>query len=43
MGELPPVIIYGIEPANLDWGVELSPQIGAAVESIVSKVLSEIF
>lgn len=42
MGELPPVIIYGIEPANLDWGVDLSPSISAAVENVVSKVLSEI-
>lgn len=43
MGEIPPVIIYGIEPANLDWGVKLSPSIGSAVENVVSRVLSEIF
>lgn len=42
MGELPPVIIYGIEPSSLSWGVELSPPISNAVESVITKVLSDI-
>lgn len=42
MGELPPVIVYGIEPAAIELGMELSPQVAAAVETVITKILEDI-
>lgn len=42
LGKLPTVVIYGIEPETLEWGLDLSPRANAAVETVISKVLSDI-
>lgn len=42
LGELPPIVIYGIEPETLEWGLDLSPRVSAAVETLIAKVLADI-
>jgi hydrogenase maturation protease len=43
LGVLPrEVIIYGVQPAHLDWHDALSPQVGAAVPQILQSVLNEL-
>lgn len=42
MGDLPPVIIYGIEPAVMDLGMELSPQVTLAVDTVISKIMEDL-
>ncbi len=42
MGTLPPTIIFGIEPAKIDWGEELSPQVEAKMDKLKAFVLGEI-
>jgi hydrogenase maturation protease len=42
-GTLPPqTVLLGIEPLAIDWGVNLSPQVGAALDSLVDAVASEL-
>jgi hydrogenase maturation protease len=42
-GTLPQrVVVWGMEPAWLDWGTELSPQVGAQLENLVSCVVREL-
>ena len=36
------VTIYGIEPKELGWGLELSPEVAAAVPRVIELVLSEL-
>ncbi|MBN1442418.1 MAG: HyaD/HybD family hydrogenase maturation endopeptidase [Planctomycetes bacterium] len=36
------VVIFGVQPADLSTGLELSPQVAAAVERVSSMVISEI-
>jgi hydrogenase maturation protease len=36
------VIIFGIQPANLDWVVDLSPQVEAALPGLMEAVLAEL-
>ena len=36
------VIILGVQPANLDWNSALSPEVEAALPSLVEAVLAEI-
>ena len=38
----PEVIIYGIEPKNLEWGTELSPEVVAVVPQAVGLVQTEL-
>ena len=36
------VVIVGVQPANLDWDDELSPQVEAAIQRIVGRILEEL-
>ena len=36
------VIIYGIEPKEIGWSLELSPKVAAAIPRVVELVLSEL-
>jgi hydrogenase maturation protease len=36
------VIIFGVQPANLDWDSVLSPQVAAALPSLIDAVLAEL-
>lgn len=40
--ELPPIIIYGIEPASINLGIELSPQVTLAVDKVISHIMEDI-
>jgi hydrogenase maturation protease len=43
LGVLPEqVVIYGVQPAHLDWRDELSPEIEAALPELVAALLNEI-
>ena len=41
-GELPPVIIYGIEPAALELGMELSMPAARAVDIVIAKIMTDL-
>jgi hydrogenase maturation protease len=44
LGVLPEeVVIYGVQPARLDWDTELSPQVEAAVPEIARCILNELY
>jgi hydrogenase maturation protease len=36
------VIIYGVQPANLEWDDALSPQVEASVPDVIAAVLAEL-
>jgi hydrogenase maturation protease len=36
------IVIYGVQPANLDWVDSLSPQIEAAIPELVRSILGEL-
>ncbi len=36
------IVIFGIEPKNLEWGLELSPEIAAIIPRVSQMVLEEI-
>ena len=38
----PAVVVIGVEPARLDWGIELSPEVQAAVPRVIETVKEEI-
>ena len=38
----PEVLVFGIEPAHLDWSMELSPQVSDAMPFMIEAVLREI-
>jgi len=43
LGDAPrEVVIYGVEPRDLDWGMELSPEVEAAIPRVVDLVLGEL-
>lgn len=42
MGALPPVIIYGIEPASVELMMGLSTPVEKAVEVVITKILEDI-
>jgi hydrogenase maturation protease len=43
LGVLPDeIVVYGIQPANLDWDTELSPPVEAAVPEIARCILDEL-
>ena len=43
LGRLPPrLIVYGVEGRSFEAGVGLSPEVGAAVEVVVERVLEEL-
>lgn len=43
LGHTPPeVLIYGIEPKEIGWGLELSPEVASVVPRVIELVLSEL-
>lgn len=40
--QLPPIVIYGVEPASLAMGLELSPPATAAARRVVDLVLADV-
>jgi len=36
------VVVLGVEPKSLEWGLELSPEVAAAVPQVVTLVLAEL-
>lgn len=36
------VVIFGIEPKVIDWGLDLSPEVSAAVPNVAELILDEI-
>lgn len=36
------VVLLGVQPESTGWGVELSPAVGAALDSLISAALSEL-
>ena len=36
------VIIYGVEPKRLDWGMELSPEVAAVVPKVMELIVSDL-
>ncbi|MDD4601938.1 Hydrogenase 2 maturation protease [bioreactor metagenome] len=42
MGEVPSFIIYGIEPATIELGMELSPQVTLAVDKVIAKIMEDL-
>lgn len=36
------IVIFGIEPRRVDWGLELSPKVAAAVPRVIELVLNEL-
>ena len=40
---LPPhLVLWGMEPATLDWGLDLTPPVAAALDGLVTAVVQEI-
>jgi len=43
LGDAPKnVVIYGIEPHSLGWGLEISPEVAAVVPEVIELVLAEL-
>lgn len=42
VGQRPEVVIIGVQPASLNWGTELTPQLKDAVPRVIGFVLREI-
>lgn len=42
LGPRPPAIIYGVEPAVIDWGLELTPAVAAVLPRLLELVKAEI-
>jgi hydrogenase maturation protease len=38
----PTVVLLGVQPATTDWGTELSPAVGAAMESLIEATVAEL-
>jgi hydrogenase maturation protease len=36
------VVIYGVEPKEIDWGMDLTPEVEAAIPRVVKLVLDEL-
>jgi hydrogenase maturation protease len=36
------IIVYGVQPASLDWDEDLSPQVEAAIPELVRSILDEL-
>jgi len=36
------IVIYGMQPAKLDWGHGLSPQVEAAMQGLIGAILDEL-
>lgn len=42
LGPLPPMVIYGVEPATMEPGMELSPPVAAAATKVAELILERI-
>ncbi|HIE13123.1 MAG TPA: hydrogenase maturation protease [Desulfotomaculum sp.] len=42
MGVLPPTVIFGVQPAVIDWGMELSQEVSRRLPQLVSLVEEEV-
>ena len=42
LGKLPPTVIYGIQPAEISWGLELSPAVKQSLPRLVYLISQEI-
>ena len=40
--ELPPIVIFGVQPETMEWSLELSPRLQAQLVSLVAAVEEEI-
>jgi hydrogenase maturation protease len=40
--QLPEVIVIGIEPARIEWSMELSPEVSEALPAVLAAVEEEI-
>jgi hydrogenase maturation protease len=38
----PTVVLLGVQPATTDWGTELSPAVGAVMESLIEATVAEL-
>jgi hydrogenase maturation protease len=38
----PEVVLLGVQPASTEWGTELSPAVGAALDSLVDAAVTEV-
>lgn len=41
LGELPPLVLFGVEPARVEPGIGLSPPVAAAMEAMLAAVRAE--
>jgi hydrogenase maturation protease len=41
-GPLPPIVIYGVEPASMATGLELSPPVAAAARRVADLIAAEV-
>lgn len=39
---LPEIVIFGIQPKEISWGMELSPEVGAVIPQVIDAVLEEM-
>ena len=42
LGQLPPLLLYGVEPARVELGLGLSPAVAAALEDLLVAVRTEV-
>lgn len=42
LGELPPLLLFGVEPARVEPGIGLSPPVAAVLEALLAAVRSEV-
>jgi hydrogenase maturation protease len=42
MGILPPTVVFGMQPAVIDWGMDLTPQVAARLPQLTALVAKEI-
>jgi hydrogenase maturation protease len=42
MGDLPPIIIYGIEPATVELMTEISAPVAMAVDTVIAKIFEDL-
>jgi hydrogenase maturation protease len=40
--KIPEIIIYGIEPESLDWGLEPTETVARAIEQVVSEIVNNL-
>lgn len=42
MGVLPPTVVFGVQPAVIDWGMELTPQLTSKLPGLIALVDEEV-